>query len=132
MNRDHLYILFLCGILITVTGCKKYLQVQPVGAYTETQVFANRSAVEQALNGIYIKLGSNELYGSALTQTYLELMAQQFRAFVDGVHFYEQYQGYNYNASHARETFESIWKNAYTTILSANLFMEKIDLSMNS
>jgi hypothetical protein len=132
MNRKHIIILLLAGLFLTTAGCKKYLQVQPTGAYTEVQVFANKTAAQQALNGLYIDLASNDLYGAALTQTYTELMAQRYRALVDGVNFYEQYQQNNYNATQAQAVFNTIWKTAYQTIMSANLFLDKIEVSIKN
>jgi hypothetical protein len=132
MNWKHIVIVLLSGIFFTGTGCKKYLQVQPTGSYTEDQVFANKTATQQALNGLYIDLANNDLYGAALTQTYVELMAQRYRALVDGIHFYEQYQQNNYNASQAQTAFDNIWKSAYHTIMSANLFLAKIDVTVQN
>lgn len=132
MNRKHIIIVLLAGIFLAGTGCKKYLQVQPAGSYTEDQVFANRTATQQALNGLYIDLANNDLYGAALTQTYIELIAQRYRALADGVNFYEQYQQNNYNAAQAQATFDKIWKSAYHTIMSANLFLAKIDATVQN
>ena len=127
MSCKNITIVILTGILLTATGCKKYLDVQPTGYYTEDQVFANKTATQQALNGLYIDLSGNNLYGAALTQTYIELMAQRFRAFIDGVNFYEHFQQQTYNTPQAREIFDRIWKSAYHTIMSANLFLGRID-----
>lgn len=129
MNRTYIIIL-LAGCLLATAGCKKYLQVQPTGSYTEVQVFANRTAAQQALNGLYIDLADNNLYGAALTQTYIELMAQRYRGLMDGVNFYEQYQQNNYNATQAQAFFNTLWTTAYKTIMSANLFLEKIEGSI--
>lgn len=132
MNRKHIIIVMLAGIFLSAAGCKKYLQVQPTGAYTEVQVFSNRTAAQQALNGLYIDLASNDLYGAALTQTYIELIAQRYRALADGVNFYEQYQQNDYNATQAQSVFNTIWQSAYQTIMSANLFLDKIEGSIKN
>ena len=132
MNLKYIIQILLVAMLLAATGCKKYLQVQPAGSYTEVQVFASERAVQQALNGLYIELAANELYGAALTQTYLELMAQRYRVTSNGVTFFEQYQQYNYNATQARASFEAVWQKAYHTIMSANLFLEKLDRSVTS
>jgi len=59
-------------------------------------------------------------------------MAQRYRGLVDGVNFYEQYQQNNYNAAQAQEVFNTIWKSAYQTIMSANLFLDKIEISIKN
>lgn len=131
MHKKYISVILLSAVVCCTAGCKKYLQVQPTGSYTETQVFSNRPAVEQALNGLYINLADNNLYGAALTQTYIELMAQRYKALSDGVTFYEQYQQNNYNAAQAQAQFNAIWTTAYETIMSANLFLEKIEGAIN-
>lgn len=127
------FILMLMVVLAFAnTGCKKYLEVQPSGSYTEIQVFTNPTAIQQALNGLYISLADNTLYGAALTQTYLELMAQQFRGVMNGINFYEQFQQNNYQELGAKAKFDEMWTMAYNTILAANLFYEKVNGSIKS
>jgi hypothetical protein len=133
MNGKYIIILLLlAGTLLAGTGCKKFLQVQPTGSYTEDQVFANKTATQQALNGLYINLANNDLYGAALTQTHIELMAQRYRGLVDGVNFYEQYQQNIYTGPQVQARFDQLWKSAYQTILSANLFLAKIDATVQN
>ncbi|HEY0274223.1 MAG TPA: hypothetical protein VGC22_13610, partial [Chitinophaga sp.] len=63
---------------VLVTGCKKYLTVQPESSFTGDQVFANEHAAQTALNGIYNDLADASLYGSNLTTIAIELMGQRF------------------------------------------------------
>ncbi|MCM5528416.1 RagB/SusD family nutrient uptake outer membrane protein [Parasegetibacter sp. NRK P23] len=123
-------IAFLLAGSIAGTGCKKYLQIQPEGAYTEEQVFANAMAAQQALNGLYIDMAHNDLYGAALTQTYVELMAQRYRTRSSALNNYAYFQGYQYTAPQALPVFDGIWKKAYGTILATNVFLGNIDKAM--
>ncbi len=131
MNRRHITLFFLFGLLLTATGCKKYLQIQPEGSYTETQVFTNEKAAQQMLNGLYISMVDNNLYGAALTQTTLELMGQRYKVTNSGSGAnYAFYQQYQYGVTQALAQFEGIWTTAYNTILTANLFLARIDQSV--
>lgn len=133
MNKKHIIIIFFCGLLLTLSGCKKYLQITPEGAYTETQVFANEQAAQQMLNGLYINMANNNLYGAALTQTVVELMAQRYKTINSGVGgTYLPYQQYLYTDARAMAQFDATWKSAYSTIVTANLFLEKIDQSVQN
>ena len=133
MNKKHIIIIFLCGLLLTLAGCKKYLQIQPEGTYTEAQVFANEKAAQQMLNGLYISMADNNLYGAALTETVVELMAQRYKTTTSGSGAtYSLYQQYQYSDARSLAQFEATWKRAYSTILTANLFLEKIDLSVQN
>lgn len=131
MKRKHIIIFILSGLFFT-TGCKKYLQVQPAGSYTETQLFANESAAQQALNGLYINMADKALYGETLTQSYIEIMAQRFKTAFTGSLYYESFQNYQYDVQQVRTVFDNTWKKAYGTILAANVFVNNIDNSIAS
>ena len=134
MNGKHIIVFFLSGVLLfAATGCKKYLQIQPQGSYTEIQVFANEQAAQSMLNGLYISMADNNLYGAALTQTTIELMAQRYKTTSSGAGAaYIPFQLYQYTTEIAQTGFDDIWQKAYSTILTANLFLLKIDQSVQS
>lgn len=132
MNMIRIIIFFLSALLLTASGCKKYLQVRPTGAYTEDQVFSNEKAAQQAINGLYISMADNKLYGAALTQTYVELMAQRYALVPNPNKDYSFFPQYQYTATKAQAVFDGIWKIAYKTILTANVILSKIELSLQT
>ncbi|EDM35537.1 hypothetical protein PBAL39_07615 [Pedobacter sp. BAL39] len=121
----------LLSTLLLMTGCTKYLDVQPEGAYTEDQVFKNESAVQQALNGLYIDLADNSLYGSALSNTNIEVLGQRYMTPFSGSLSFSYLQQYQYQQGSVQTEMDNLWKKAYTTILSANLFLSRIDGAIN-
>jgi len=126
------FIAFIAGILLLTAGCTKYLDVKPEAAYTENQVFQNEPAIQQALNGLYIDLADNNLYGAALTNTTIELMGQRYYTQGGSDLFYESFQNYQYQQTYVQTAFDNLWNKAYATILAANIFIKKIDGAMNS
>ncbi len=133
MNRKHIAILFLSGLLFATTGCKKYLQIQPEGSYTDAQVFSSEKAAQSMLNGLYISFVDNNLYGAALTQTTLELMAQRFKTTNSGTGAtYYPFQQYQYTVAGVQTQFDNTWTTAYSTILTANMFLEEIDQTVQN
>lgn len=129
MNNRYIIILLFCGVLVT-GGCKKYLDVQPAASYTETQVYGNEHALQQALTGVYLGLADNRLYGASLTTTSIELMAQRYKSFDNFA--YSAFANYDYGSIYTQIIFDSLWRQAYTTILAANVFLAKIDNSIQS
>lgn len=130
MRSKHILVCLFCGAVLMTASCKKFLQLQPEGAYTEGQVFDNEMAVQQALNGLYINMASNSLYGATLTQTYIESMAHNFKPPAGTLRPYSQLLQYQYNNPDIRNLFETVWSEGYSTIMSANLFMTKIEGSI--
>jgi hypothetical protein len=124
-NKNIFIILIAFGSF--AGSCKKYLQVQPEGAYTEEQVYSNANAIQEALNGLYLEMAETELYGASLSTTIVELLGQRFRPPGSGAvdENYSAVSSYQYNTAEVQREFEAIWKKAYTTILAANLFLVK-------
>lgn len=131
MNNRCPILLLLSGLLL-LGSCKKYLDVQPETTYTETQVYNNEAALQQAFNGLYLDLASTELYGSYLSSTMVEMMAQRYKPVYDlqGRRNLAPLQYYYYEAEPMQLLFDSIWRKAYGTILSTNVFLSKIDKSV--
>jgi hypothetical protein len=132
MNNRYIIILLLCGLVIT-GGCKKYLDVQPETSYTELQVYSNEKAIQQALNGLYLNLAANQLYGANLTTTTVEMMAQRYKPrTLSNNPDLSVFNYYQYSATAAQNTFDTLWRQGYSTILAANLFLSKIDNSVSA
>jgi hypothetical protein len=128
MIKKYKLLLWLLAV-ITLGSCKKYLQVQPQGSYTEDQVYANPSAMQQALNGLYLDMADNILYGENLSTTVVEVMGQRYMMSASGNIYNSMtpYQTYQYVDATAQTTFDALWKKAYATILSTNVFLTKVN-----
>lgn len=128
MINKHILILIIT-IGVFAGSCKKYLQVQPEGAYTEYQVFSNATAIQEALNGLYLEMSATELYGASLSTTILEILGQRFKPPASGAvgENYPAVGNYQYNTAEVQKEFDAMWKKAYTTILATNLFLVKTE-----
>jgi hypothetical protein len=120
------YYLLLLTLALATGSCKKYLEVQPQGSYTEDQVYANASAMQQALNGLYLDMATNDLYGSNLSNTTIEILGQRYAPPASGssTENLPAIGNYQYTVQEVRDVFETIWKKAFTTILSTNVFLK--------
>lgn len=125
-------IIFLLSGLLLLGSCKKYLDVQPETSYTETQVYNNEAALQQAFNGLYLDLASSELYGSYLSSSMIEMLAQRYKPVSDlqGTRNLTSMVNYDYGATQVQQIFDTIWRKAYSTVLSTNVFLSKIDNSI--
>lgn len=125
-------IIFLLSGLLLLGSCKKYLDVQPETSYTETQVYNNEAALQQAFNGLYLDLASSELYGSYLSSSMIEMLAQRYKPVTDlnGTRNLAGMVNYDYSAQPIQMIFDTIWRKAYSTVLATNVFLSKIDNSI--
>lgn len=124
--------ILLLTLLLVMTGCKKYLTVQPESSYTEIQVYSSERAVQQALNGLYNDLADNRLYGANFTMTTVEMLGQRYNVTGSSTLTYSQTQSFAYTQDSVEAVFDGLWQKAYGTILNANKFISMMDATVKS
>jgi len=113
----------LClSTLLLFVACDNFLDVQPEDKLTHEQVASSEHSINAVLNGIYMNMAQNTLYGANLSTTIVECMAQRYN--VPSQHSYYNYGQYLYKESSTEKVFNSIWEEMYVQILSINEFME--------
>jgi len=110
--------------LYTFTACN-FLDVHPDDRLLREQVLENRMALHNVLNGVYMGMMNNNLYGAALSQTTVEVMAQRF----DLRHHPEtgnwrMLQQYNFEQINIEAMFSQMWVVMWQQILQVNYFMD--------
>ena len=125
MTSIYRYLLLL--LLCAAASCTKWLDVQPEDKFTENQIYATSAGIAEVLNGLYLKMGTNALYGQNLTLDKLDLFAQRYYAIASELRYY-QYAQLNYADETVKASIQTIWDNMYQLIGNANLFLEQLDI----
>ena len=68
----------LALLLLSFYSCESWLNVTPSDRLSEEMLFNDREGFVKALNGVYIELNTNELYGRNLTAGALDVMGQYY------------------------------------------------------
>ena len=127
----------ICKILLTavaalIASSCNWLNVTPSNAIDEDDLFTTGYGCRNSLNGIYLKLGSTDLYGRNLSWGLLSAIAQEYltdssvpgsnaaQVCRDGADFV-------YNSSTTEPMVSSIWETAYSVIANINKIIEHID-----
>ena len=122
--KKILTIIALTCMVFKFTSCN-FLDVYPEDRLLREQVLASRSAMHNVLNGIYMNLMHNNLYGANLTQTTLEILAQRFDLRDHNeASVWRILQGYNFDDDASNAMFSGIWTMMYQLILQVNYFMD--------
>jgi starch-binding outer membrane protein, SusD/RagB family len=125
MKKIVQYVLFLLPLSLALGSCKKWLDVKPQDKFTDLQIFSSKPLVYQALNGIYLSISKNNLYGDNLTMSVPEILAQNYNIPVAGV--YNNYASYNYADATVSSKLNNIWESAYAAVANANIFIQNLD-----
>lgn len=124
MKRCLLYnILLATSAVLLLTSCKKWLNVQPEDRFTEDMIFKNEQGFSDALNGIYIKMAEEDLYGSNLTLTMLDLMAGRYYNTSSSSVWY-RFVTHEFEYDDAKKRLAAVWEKQYLCIANVNRYIE--------
>jgi len=115
---------FLFLVVLTAVSCSDFLDVVPQDKILEEQIYSSETGVQNAHNGLYLQLASNNLYGRQLTMDAVEILGQQYNMLGN---VQTSMASYAYAEKIPKATIASIWEKAFATILSVNKFLESLD-----
>ena len=88
--KNFLYVIIL---LLASSGCDNFLTQNPKDQLERLDALNNQQSYYDALNGIYVLLGDNYLFGHHLTYGLIEQMARNHAIDPASQIFYWQYSG---------------------------------------
>lgn len=97
--------------------------MQPEDQVTDGQLFSTESGFRTALNGIYVELSNNALYGGELSVDAVEILAQRYDFSGNTTNAY-RLGTYNYTIDYAKSKFAAVWEKAYSLIANCNKLLE--------
>lgn len=132
MRLKNIFQRIIQGVVLVVLlpGCTEWLAVEDVDKLTESQVFSSETNIQKTLNGIYLSIGANELYGRDLSVDAIELLGQQYalaEATADVNVLKHNMLNHNYTTETAKAKFKTIWYQAYNSILNINNFINMLN-----
>ena len=116
MNMKRILI-YLC-ILLTGIGwsCSDWLDVKPSDRISEENAFSSIAGFKNALNGIYVELNQDNLYGRRLTVDFVEILAKRYYVHEENQWAYDL-MNYEYGGSSVKGYLSGIWGAAYKLIV---------------
>lgn len=125
--RIAFYTLIL-GMATLLGACKKWIDVQPKTQIDQNVFFASAQGFKDALNGVYLKMGTTPLYGKELTYGLTDVIAGNYNISAsNGSVAYQQAFAANYTNTNVQPIIDGIWSNQYNAIANVNNLLQHID-----
>lgn len=114
-------------------SCDSWLEVKPYDQIAEGELQKSEEGYQKMLNGIYIDLNSDALYGQTLSVEMIEVMGGAYSIGTDNSVWgnYKDLSSYQYNTEYWRNRLDQTWNKAYALILNCNKILETIDGNKN-
>lgn len=127
MKKIIYTIIIACSI--SLVSCDNWLEVKPYDKISEGELLKSEEGYEKMLNGIYINLNSDALYGKTLSVEMIEVMGGAYAIGTDNSVWgnYKDLASYSYGTEYWRDRLDQTWNKAYALILNCNKILETID-----
>ena len=126
--KKILYTMILACSTMMVS-CDSWLEVKPYDKISEGELQKSEEGYQKMLNGIYIDLNSDALYGQSLSVEMIEVMGGAYAIGTDNSVWgnYKDLSNYQYGTEYWRNRLDQTWTKAYALILNCNKILESID-----
>ena len=131
MKKIYFNIISLMMMAISFSSCSDWLNVNPSDEIKEDYLFETGDGYQTALNGIYRKMATFDLYGSNLTWGIVDAWGQVYsmqNAPTDGAgQAMCKIAKLNFNNSELTPTTDKMWNAAWNTIANCNELIQKAE-----
>lgn len=127
--KNIFYTMILACCTLLTTSCDDWLEVKPYDKISEGELLKSEEGYQKMLNGIYIDLNSEALYGKTLTVEMIEVMGGAYTIGNDNSVWgnYKDLSSYKYATEYWRGRLDQTWNKAYALILNCNKILETIN-----
>lgn len=116
----------LLGLLLV--SCNDWLDVKPIDKILEGDLLEDEEGFATALNGIYLGMAGENVYGKELSCGYIDAMAQMYsieQQLTGNSHRYLPFTKYEYDDKQAKGMLQSTWEEMYGLIANCNNLIEQ-------
>lgn len=124
------YVMVICLFAMLSSSCTKWLEIDPKDKIMENKLFQDREGFLAALNGIYIELNHESIYGGNLSFGFVDVLAQYYttRGEKAKEHKFKYAADYSFGDPKFESTLEAVWDKAYSLVSNANRVIEQCEL----
>ena len=124
-------ILYILSVIFLACSCN-WLEITPENAIDEDDLFTTGYGFRNALNGVYLKIGSRDLYGENLSWGFLSAAAQEYITDDSQLGSYTMQKtkdaaDFIYKSANIEPLIQTIWETQYSVIANINKILEHID-----
>ncbi len=124
------YLIFISIILLVgVSSCEKYLEVNSDSKYENNYVFGNKEEINRALSSVYAALMDGNTYGNAYFSTFALNSDVEFTPFGDPIRGVDGRDYKCFDGTQFGSTAQRFWDQEYKSIERANLFIDGLQNS---
>ncbi|MGF7232934.1 RagB/SusD family nutrient uptake outer membrane protein [Arachidicoccus sp.] len=113
-------------LMLSLASCKKWLNVKAPLQVDQNTVYSTQQGFREVLNGVYLQMGSQSLYGRDLTFGLMSVLGRSYDTTISAAIGNLYYEGakYNFDDPDVKAVFTNIWDSMYLCIANLNNLLE--------
>jgi len=118
-----LYTILLLATSLFTTSCSDWLDVAPSNQVNGDKLFEVGDGYRNALNGIYLNLGTSSMYGRTMSWGFMDAIAQYYQTdnnFIPKNSAYYKSAKFQFDDSDVKTFISNIWSIGYNNIANCN------------
>lgn len=123
--KKRYFIGLLVGFLVLNSSCSDWLDVNPRTEMKEEEMYQSEKGFKNVMNGIYIQVASENLYGKNMSYYFPDLLAGYWYKTNNSTENY--IMSYIYTNKQVESVVKTIWSKYYTAIAHINDLLENLD-----
>ncbi|MDH7463108.1 RagB/SusD family nutrient uptake outer membrane protein [Chitinophagaceae bacterium 26-R-25] len=132
LSRNYRVVFLVLISALSFSSCQKWVNVEPQLQVDQNELFANEQGFRDALNGVYLQMGSQSLYGRDLTTGVLSIMGRSYdTSFKQTDTLFYQSAAYNVAHYSVKNTFVNAWDSLYLCVANLNNVLANVDSRQN-
>jgi len=122
--KKYIVPILACGLIITATSCKKFLDLKPLDSYTENTFYVDEKGLQGGLVSCYDALQTDSLYGNNLL-TLGEIRGDNVTDNDPGSGAGVRNQIEVFSETSANAILSGAWQGHYKAIYRANIILDR-------
>lgn len=114
----------IISLAMIMSSCSSWLDVPSKDKVLESSIYESKEGFLKALNGVYVELVAQSLYGCDLSYGMVDVMAQYYSAKNNSNNYYYSYANYAYTEDNVKTKVDTIWSKSYNLIANCNIILD--------
>ncbi|MCH3995382.1 MAG: RagB/SusD family nutrient uptake outer membrane protein [Prevotella sp.] len=123
-----LYIL-ICIVALSFFSCNDWLDVTPKSEIKSETLYKSEDGYKEALNGVYIKMASADMYGEDASMYYLDGLARMWTIPTTTTSTLYELSNHQYTNSSVESAISNLFMNYYNAIAQLNDILDNLNNS---
>lgn len=122
--KKYIIPIIICGLIVSATSCKKFLDLKPLDSYTENTLYVDEKGLQGGLVSCYAALQTDSLYGNNLL-TLGEIRGDNVADNDPGSGAGVRNQIEVFSETSANNVLSGAWQGHYKTIYRTNIILDR-------